>query len=243
MRVATVITRLEGGAGVLALRGVQALAADDVEPVIITGSGGRLLDEAASHGIEVVVEPMLKPDIAPRSDVRALRWLAAELAARRPDVVHTHCAKGGAIGRIAARRAGIARVVHTYHGFPFHEFQSAARRAAYVAAERRLGRFTDVGLCVGTGVAVEAVRRGLLAPQRVRTIGVTLDPASRAAARGPGAGRAGAPERQAAARAAAGRGRRRRRRQAHLPEGARGLRRGPDGTEPAGSHRRLGGRR
>jgi glycosyltransferase involved in cell wall biosynthesis len=132
-----------------------------------------------------VVEPMLKPDIAPRSDVRAVRWLAAELAARRPDVVHTHCAKGGAIGRIAARRAGIARIVHTYHGFPFHEFQSAARRGAYVAAERRLGRFTDVGLCVGTGVAVEAVRRGLLAPQRVRTIGVTLDPASRPPPAGP----------------------------------------------------------
>ncbi len=114
---------------------------------------------------------MLKPALSPRSDVQAVRWLRSWLAGRRPDVVHTHCAKGGAIGRIAARRAGIARIVHTYHGFPFHEFQSPARRQRLRAAERRLGRFTDVGLCTGTGVAVEAIRRGLISPERVRTIG------------------------------------------------------------------------
>jgi glycosyltransferase involved in cell wall biosynthesis len=44
-----------------------------------------------------------------------------------------------------------------------------------VQIERRLGRITDVGLCVGAGVAVEAIRRGLVAPERVRTIGVTVD--------------------------------------------------------------------
>src|SRR5580693_1995245 len=132
MRVVTIITRLEGGAGVLALRGVRALDPAAYQPLIITGSGGRLLTEAAGAGIEVLVEPLLRPTIAPRSDLRAVRWLAAELASRRPDVVHTHCAKGGAIGRIAARRADISRIVHTYHGFPFHEFQPAARRHAYI---------------------------------------------------------------------------------------------------------------
>jgi len=50
-----------------------------------------------------------------------------------------------------------------------------ARRRAYVAIERRLGRITDVGLCVGAGVAAEAVRRELLTPERIRTIGVVVD--------------------------------------------------------------------
>jgi len=172
--VATVITRLDGGAGALALCGVLGLDRDAFQPLIITGSGGRLLDKAADNGVQVVIEPMLRPAIAPVSDLRATRWLAALLAERRPDVVHTHCAKAGAIGRLAARRAGTARIVHTYHGFPFHEFQSAARRSAYIQIERRLGRITDVGLCVGTGVAVEAIRRELLPPERVRTIGVTV---------------------------------------------------------------------
>src|SRR5262249_25654817 len=70
-----------------------------------------------------------------------------------------------------ARRAGTPRIVHTFHGFPFHEFQSPPRRRAYVTIERRLGRITDVALCVGAAVAAEAVRRELVAPERIRTIG------------------------------------------------------------------------
>jgi glycosyltransferase involved in cell wall biosynthesis len=178
--VVTVITRLEGGAGALALRGVLGLDRAEFEPVIVTGSGGKLVEQAAAHGVEVVVNPGLRPTIDLVSDLRATRWLASALAGRRPDVVHTHCAKAGTIGRLAARRAGTRTIVHTYHGFPFHEFQSAARRRAYVEVERRLGRFTDVGLCVGTGVAVEAIRRGLIAPERVRTIGVPVDAGGRA---------------------------------------------------------------
>ena len=176
--VTTVITRLEGGAGVMALRGILSLDRSAFEPVIITGSGDRLLDLASAHGVEIIVDPVLKATIDPVTDLRAVRWLTSLLTDRKPDVVHTHCAKAGTIGRLAARRAGTPRVVHTYHGFPFHQFQSPARRCGYIAVERRLGRFTHVGLCVGTGVAVEAVRRGIIAPERVRTIGVLVDGAT-----------------------------------------------------------------
>jgi glycosyltransferase involved in cell wall biosynthesis len=175
LRVATLITRLEGGAGVLALRGATALDPDEFQVTIITGSGNHLLDQAAAAGLEVIVEPALRTPIDPRSDLRALRALNGLLSRGRFDVAHTHTAKAGALGRMAASRASVPRIVHTYHGFPFHEFQSRGRRWAYVALERRLGRITDVALCVGTGVAVEAVRRGLIAPDRVRTIGVAVD--------------------------------------------------------------------
>jgi glycosyltransferase involved in cell wall biosynthesis len=173
--VAVVITRLEGGAGVLALRGARVIDPGLFEVTIITGSGGRLLDAAKADGMETIVEPSLRAPIAPRSDIRALQRISSTLAERGFDVMHSHCAKAGVIGRLAAQRAGIPRIVHTYHGFPFHEFQSLARRMAYITAERRLGRITDVALCVGTGVAVEAVRRGLAAPERIRTIGVAVD--------------------------------------------------------------------
>jgi len=182
LRVATVIARLEGGAGAHALRGLAGLDRSVFEPVIVTGSGGRLLAQAAERGIDVIVEPCLRAEIAPVSDLRALRRLTGLLAELAPDVAHTHCSKAGALGRVAARRAGIGRIVHTYHGFGFHEFQSAARRRALIAVERRLGRITDVGLCVGTGVAVEAIRRGLLAPERVRTIAVPVQRSDRRAA-------------------------------------------------------------
>ena len=182
LRVATVITRLEGGAGVLALRGARALDPGLAAVTIMTGSGGRLLDEAAASGLEVLVDPSLREVIAPRSDLVALGRLEQVFRQRAFDVVHTHCAKAGAVGRLAAHRAGVSRIVHTFHGFPFHEFQSAARRRAYVSIERRLGRITDVALCVGNAVAAEAIRRELIAPQRVRTIGVVVDGPERARA-------------------------------------------------------------
>jgi glycosyltransferase involved in cell wall biosynthesis len=205
LRVATVITRLEGGAGALALRGAQILDPEVVTPTIVTGSGGRLLDEAAVSGIEVLVEPALREVIAPRSDLLALRRLEAIFRERNFDVVHTHCAKAGAVGRMAARRAGVPRIVHTFHGFPFHEFQTAMRRQAYVSIERRLGRMTDVALCVGSAVAAEAVRRELVAPERVAVIGVAVDGPDRLRA----SMNAGLPEARRRARAALG-----------LPDGA-----------------------
>jgi len=175
LRVATLITRLEGGAGVLTVRGAKALDPARFQSTIITGSGSHLLEEAAAAGLEVIMEPTLRAPIDPRNDVRALRALSSLLRQRSFDVAHTHTSKAGALGRMAARRAGVPRIIHTYHGFPFHEFQSPGRRTAYIAIERRLGRITDVALCVGTGVAVEAVRRGLIAPERIRTIGVAVD--------------------------------------------------------------------
>jgi glycosyltransferase involved in cell wall biosynthesis len=187
LQVAIVITRLEGGAGVLALRGAIAIGSGAVRLTIVTGSGDRLLDAAAAAGLEVIAEPALCPSIAPRSDLRAVRRLETLFRERSFDVVHTHCAKAGAVGRMAARRAGIPRIVHTYHGFPFHQFQSTTRRQAYVSIERRLGRFTDVALCVGAGVAAEAVRRELIAPDRIATIGVAVDGPDRMTARDPAA--------------------------------------------------------
>jgi glycosyltransferase involved in cell wall biosynthesis len=175
LRVGTLITRLAGGAGELALHGVLALDRDRYLPTIVTGEDGRLAERARAEGVEVVVVPELGAPIAPRQDGLALRRILQLLRRRRFDVVHTHCAKAGTLGRVAAHHVGTPWVVHTYHGFPFHQFQSAARRRAYVAVERRMGRITDRALCVGTAVATEAVRRALVSPERVSTIGVVVD--------------------------------------------------------------------
>ncbi len=220
--MATVITRLEGGAGQHALRGALSMDRACFDMTIITGSGDQvLLDQAAAAGLEVITEPALRAPIAPRSDLRALTRLR-DLLARRPfDIVHTHTAKAGVLGRLAAHRAGVPRLVHTYHGFPFHEFQGAPRRQAYVQIERGLGRITDVALCVGTGVAVEAVRRRLISPERIRTIGVVADaPALRRSASGGSALPTAVPRRQ-------------------CPDGARTPRR-PDGSARARARAALG---
>ena len=71
VRVATVITRLDGGAGQHALRGARAMDPAGYAMTIITGRGG-LVAEAEAAGLEVIVEPSLRAPIAPGSDLRAL---------------------------------------------------------------------------------------------------------------------------------------------------------------------------
>lgn len=170
LEVAQVVTRCIAGAGGVAVRGALALDPERYHVTLVTGQGGPLTDRAAAAGMDVVLEPSLVSPVSPSDDARALTRLSRLFGERRFDVVHTHSAKAGAVGRVAAHRAGVPVIVHTYHGFPFHEFQGAVRRAAYVAIERRLARITDMVLAIGSGVATEALRRGLARPNALRTV-------------------------------------------------------------------------
>ena len=173
LRVAQVVTRFMAGAGGVALRGALALDPERYEIAFITGEADDdLAGKARAAGHEVVLLPHLRSEIAPLDDRRALADLQACL--KGFDVVHTHSSKAGAIGRQAAHRLEIGRIVHTFHGFPFHQFQSWPRRTAYIQIERSVGRFTDVFLAVGSAVAAEAITRRIAPPERVRTIGVGL---------------------------------------------------------------------
>jgi glycosyltransferase involved in cell wall biosynthesis len=175
VNVAVIVTRFQAGAGGVALRGALALDPDRYEITIIAGSGDGLLDHARKAGLRVVLVPSLVSQLSPTHDAQALRELRALLDQRHYDVVHTHSAKAGALGRMAAAQVGVPLIAHTFHGFPFHDFQSAFRRAAYIAVERRLARRTDVFFAVGAGVAAEAVRRRIAPPDRIRTIAAAIE--------------------------------------------------------------------
>jgi glycosyltransferase involved in cell wall biosynthesis len=175
LQVAQVITRFMAGAGAVALRGALTVDPGRYEIVVVTGEGDRLVQQARDAGFEVVLMPRLRSKIAPADDRRVLADLRACL--RGFDVVHTHSSKAGVLGRTAAHREQVGRIVHTFHGFPFHQFQSWPRRAAYIQIERRVGRFTDAFLAVGPAVAAEAITRGIAPPERVRTIGIGADTA------------------------------------------------------------------
>ena len=67
-------------------------------------------------------------------------------------------------------------VVHTFHGFPFHGFQSAPTRRALIEIERRLARLTDYFLAAGTTIAADAVRLKIAPPDKIRAFGtVAID--------------------------------------------------------------------
>jgi glycosyltransferase involved in cell wall biosynthesis len=199
LRVAQVVTRFTAGAGGIALRGATALDPERYRTTILTAEGGSLIGAAEGAGLEVVRLRHLAGGrgIYPGNDLRGLRELERQLAAGGFDLVHTHSAKAGALGRIAAHRIGVP-AVHTFHGFPFHEFQSPPTRALLVEIERRLGRLTSFFLASGTTVAADAVRRRNAPPARLRAVAtVPLDEGIRprdAASRARGRRLAGVPD-------------------------------------------------
>ncbi|HEX9363120.1 MAG TPA: glycosyltransferase [Candidatus Dormibacteraeota bacterium] len=176
IQVAVVVTRFIAGAGGVALRGAVALESDLFHTTVMAAEGGNLLEDAARAGLDVVPLRHMRHEMAPRSDVAALREVAAHIEAGQFQVVHTHSAKAGMLGRLAARWNRVPGIVHTFHGFPFHTYQSALRRRTYIGIERALGRITDRFLAVGAAVAADAVRLEIAPAERIRTIGSAIDP-------------------------------------------------------------------
>lgn len=179
IRVAQIVTKFLAGAGGITLRGALALDQDRFAVTIMSaGAGplaGPLMEAAERAGLGVVRLEHMAPDLDPREDLKGIGELTAILRDGSFGLVHTHSAKAGGIGRLAARRAGVPAIVHSFHGFPFHEFQSAIRRRAYIAMERALGRFTDQFLTDGGQIAAEAVRLRIAPPERIRAIASPVD--------------------------------------------------------------------
>jgi glycosyltransferase involved in cell wall biosynthesis len=141
MRVAHVITRMIiGGAQENTLYNCQDLIrlyGDDV--LLVTGPAlgpeGDLLEQGRGGGVPICVVPDLRRSIDPRRDVAAYLALKRVIRDFRPDVVHTHSAKAGFLGRLAAASLRVPAIVHTVHGAPFHEYQNAAARSLFRCCE------------------------------------------------------------------------------------------------------------
>jgi len=113
-----------------------------------TGSEGSLMADARSRGVVVHVLPNLVREISPWRDALALLQLVGLLRRWKFDVVHTHSSKAGILGRIAARLAGVPHIVHTVHGWGFHDRMNPILRRFLVSVSNRT---TRAGLAEGIG--------------------------------------------------------------------------------------------
>ena len=148
MRVCHVITRLIVGGAQEAT--IYACASVDraVFPSVLatgpqTGPEGDLRRLARERDVAIVEVPALVRELAPLRDARALGMLRRLFRESRPEIVHTHSSKAGLLGRIAAKREGVPVIVHTVHGWSFHDNMTSARRAVYIRLERLAARWTD----------------------------------------------------------------------------------------------------
>src|SRR5262245_3326670 len=98
---------------------------------------------ARQHGMGIVDIDVIRRPIRPLWDLAGLVRLARFLRRNRYRIVHTHTSKGGFIGRLAARLAGVPVIVHTVHGYAFHEASPALALMFYAAMEKIAARWCD----------------------------------------------------------------------------------------------------
>ncbi len=113
-----------------------------------------------SRGIKVRVFPM-KREISPFSDLMLIFKIARAIKEEKPDIVHTHSSKAGIIGRIAAKMAGVAKIAHTPHVFPFEMHVGKGRRAFYLFLERIAAKRTSLLVAVSNAEKSVALENGL----------------------------------------------------------------------------------
>lgn len=167
VKVLHLVTRLDlGGAQQNTLHTVRHLDRAAFEPVLVCGRGGILDDEAAGDpSFRTVFVDSLLRDIHPFYDLLALLELTKVLLAEKPAVLHTHSSKAGILGRLAAALAGVPVVVHTYHGFGFHDRQPASVKRLYVFLEKLCARFTDALVFVSKANIAYAAAHGIVRPE------------------------------------------------------------------------------
>ncbi|KPK76960.1 MAG: hypothetical protein AMJ79_04870 [Phycisphaerae bacterium SM23_30] len=189
MKIVHIITRMIlGGAQENTLLTCEGLHKRGHEVVLITGPPlgpeGQLMDRAKAGGYGVIELDGLRRAINPVHDLPVYFKLKKIFAEIDPDIVHTHSAKAGVLGRWAgaARRkkdvqaccptlekfraaqaagCGRPRIIHTIHGLAFHPYQSALLNYPYIVIERSAAKYTDAFISVADAMTDEALAAGI----------------------------------------------------------------------------------
>ncbi|RKY88819.1 glycosyltransferase family 1 protein, partial [candidate division KSB1 bacterium] len=141
-----IITRLiRGGADENTISNIRGLdkKIHSVDFLVGGETDFSYLDEIGKDARSLVI-PQLKRNIHPLHDLIAFFKIFKVISKNKYHIVHTHTAKGGFIGRIAAALAGTPIILHTLHGVTFHDFMSPLRKHLYILLERLAALVTDL---------------------------------------------------------------------------------------------------
>lgn len=179
-RVLRIIARLNvGGPAIHATLLTTRLDPSRYSTTLVAGTEGP---EEGSYldvrGVELpglVRLPALGREIQGGQDVSALLTLMRLIRRERPHIVHTHTAKAGTLGRIAAYLCRVPVIVHTFHGHVLQGYFSAAKTRVFVGIERLLARASDRLIAVSPRVRADLLALGIGRPDRFDVVPLGLD--------------------------------------------------------------------
>lgn len=156
MKIVRIIARLNvGGPARHVVWLTEALQNQEYDSVLICGSVPDGEEDmswfAADHGVSPVIIPEMSRELSPK-DAVSLWKIYRRLLKEKPDLIHTHTAKAGTVGRVAGffyrwltpraliGRPRRVRFVHTYHGHVFHSYYGRGKTAFFLFIEKMLAR-------------------------------------------------------------------------------------------------------
>ena len=189
MKVLRVIARLNVGGPALHVAYLTAgLAERGYDTTLVAGTIARGEESMAfvadAHNVHVETLSELHREISPIRDLRAILRLARLIRRERPTILHTHTAKAGAVGRIAALLAGRARppiVVHTFHGHVLRGYFGRTMTFGFRTLERWLARATTSLVAVSPEVRDDLVALRVAPASKFTVVRLGIDLAHRIA--------------------------------------------------------------
>ena len=152
IRVLRIINRFNIGGPTYNATFLTAFLGPDYETMLV----GGLPDVGESDSLYILEKYGVKPHLIEemvrnpniRSDWIAYKKLKAIIYDFKPDIVHTHASKAGALGRKAAASCGVPIIVHTFHGHVFHSYFGKIKTTIFKLIERRLAKKTDAIIAI-----------------------------------------------------------------------------------------------
>ncbi len=180
IRIARVIARLNiGGPAVHVTLLSKRLGPPRYQSTLICGKIGPAEGDmsylARREGVEPVVIPELGRELSPIRDMVALFKLWRLFLKLRPHIVHTHTAKAGFLGRLAARLAGVPVIVHTFHGHVLRGYFGPLKSRLFLELERLSARYTSAIITLSERLQDELVEYGVAPPERFVVVPLGLD--------------------------------------------------------------------
>ncbi len=179
-KVMRMIARLNiGGPAIHVILLTSMLNSERYESILVTGKEGpkegNMLSLAREKGVEPLMVPSLGRELHPLRDLITLWKLYWLIRREKPDIVHTHTAKAGTVGRLAAWLAGVPVIIHTFHGHVLHGYFSSWKNSFFRSIERFLARRCSRVITVSECCRQDLLRYNIGTDESLRTIYLGLE--------------------------------------------------------------------
>jgi glycosyltransferase involved in cell wall biosynthesis len=181
IKIVHIITRLIlGGAQentILTVEGLQKHLRYQVTLISgpALGPEGELVKRVNQSGVKLIIIPEMRRNIHPVLDIFAFLRLFVILLRLKPDIVHTHSAKAGILGRFAAYLAGVKIIIHTLHGLSFHPYQNKIVNFLYIVIEKIASLITTHFISVANAMTEQSLQVKIGNPKKYTTVYSALE--------------------------------------------------------------------